>query len=104
MNTNFKNVAIHESTHEKARFISNMQDRSMASVIEELIDRLFDITVTFDKGFNVDFETCVSESQVLISVTGRNKLRNGSFEVSSRTSNKEVDKMVEMRLKKHDRT
>jgi hypothetical protein len=75
MNKNFKNVAIHKSSHEQARFISDLQNKSVASTLEEIIDRIFQLCCTYDKeGANIDYETDVTKSQLLISVSGRNRL------------------------------
>lgn len=101
MNKNFKNVAIHKTAHQQARFLAKLQGRSMASVLEELIDRVFDIACTYEKeGLNIDFETCISDSTLLITVSGRNKLKSGCFEVEDSVPDKEVDKQVKQRLKK----
>ena len=100
MHKNFKNVAIHKSAHEQARFLAKLQDRSIASVVEELIERVFQIAMCYEKeGVNVDFETCVTDSKLIITVTGRSKLTVGSFEVDSRVPNAQVDRMVREKLK-----
>jgi hypothetical protein len=101
VNRNFRNIAIHKTAHSQARFLADIQDRSIASVIEELIDRVFQIACTYEKeGLNIDYETCVSDSTLLISVSGRNKLTSGSFTVSPNTTEKTVDKQIAKRLKK----
>jgi hypothetical protein len=98
MNKNFKNIAIHESTHEQARFLSKMQNKSIAAILEELIDRVFQIACTYDKqGLNIDFETCVTDSTLLISVTGRNRLLSGEIKLPP----SEEDKIVKTVIIKH---
>ncbi|HLE75729.1 MAG TPA: hypothetical protein VI864_06770 [Candidatus Bathyarchaeia archaeon] len=100
MNRNFKNVAIHKSAHEQARFLANIQNRSMASVIEELVERVFQLAMSYEKeGLNIDYETCVTDSTLLITVSGRNKLKSGNFTIPSSTSEKEVDRQIKKRLK-----
>jgi hypothetical protein len=101
MNRNFKNVAIHKSAHEQARFLAKLQDRSIASVIEQLLDRVFDLACSYEKeGLNIDYETCVSDSTLLITVSGRSRLKSGSFEQPIETTDKQTDAKIAKQLKK----
>jgi len=99
MNKDFKNVAIHKSTYDKARLLAKIQDRSIASVVEDLISKVFDVAGTFTEA-NLEFETCITESRLVIEVKGRNRLITGSFEVPTSATDKQTDKAIRKRLKK----
>ena len=98
MNKNFRNVAIHKSAHDEARFLADIQDRSMASVMEELIDRVFQIAMSYEKeGVSIDYETCLTDSTLLISVRGKNRLICESQKVNEKPTKPLV---VDLRKKK----
>ncbi len=71
MKKKFKNVGISETSHQEARFLSNITDRAIGSLIEEYIDYLFNIGCTFSKA---NLEYSVDGNKVTIEVTGRNNL------------------------------
>ena len=98
MNKDFKNVAIHKSTYDKARLLAKIQDRSIASVVEDLISKVFDVAGTFTEA-NLEFETCITESRLVIEVKGRNRLITGSFEVPANISEAKETKEIRKRLR-----
>jgi hypothetical protein len=98
MNRNFKNVAIHKSVHEQARFLSNITDRSIASITEELITKVFDIACTFENA-NLEFESCVTDGTVKISVVGRNRLSTSECKSPSVKEESLVSPIVRVKFK-----
>jgi len=97
MHKNFKNVAIHLSCHEKARFIANITGLSIADVVEELVSKVFDVAVTYEKA-NLEFETSITGSKVTIEVHGRNRLVTGSFEIPVNATEKQETKEIRKRI------
>jgi hypothetical protein len=97
MHKNFKNVAIHLSCHEKARFIANITGLSIADVVEELVSKVFDVAVTYEKA-NLEFETSITGSKVTIEIHGRNRLVTGSFQVPSNISEAKETKEIRKRI------
>lgn len=90
-------IKVRSETAQQIRFISAKSGLSMTQVLSEVFDSLFNVACTFDS-LNFDYETCVTDSTLLITVSGKNKLRSGSFEIPSTTSNKKVDQMIKKKL------
>ena len=99
MNKNFKNVVIHESTHEKARFLSKVQNKPISSTVEELINAVFQVACTY-KQLNLAFETCITDSTILITCSGANRLIASSFNVPESMTEKNCSKRLHAEIEK----
>jgi hypothetical protein len=92
-------IKVRIDTGDQIRFLSAKSGLSITETLSEIINSVFQISCTFDK-LNLEYEYDISNAQVLISAKGKNKLKSGSFEVPSTTSDKKVDKMIAKRLKR----
>lgn len=86
MKTNFKNVTIRESTLDMLRFLSEVTDRSMCSLLDELVEYIFNIACTFE---SANFEYEVDGDSVKVVLTGRNNLVCGEQKMPKEVLKKE---------------
>ena len=91
-------IRVNAETYDQIRFLANKSNKSITGTLAEIIDSIFNVACTFES-LNLEYETCISDSTVLIAVKGKNKLKSGSFEVPSTTSNKKVDRMIREKVK-----
>ena len=86
-------IRVNVETYDQIRFLANKSNKSITGTLAEIIGSIFNVACTFSN-LNLEYETCISDSSVLIAVKGKTKLKSGSFEVPSSTSNKKVDAML----------
>src|SRR3990170_8075359 len=88
-------IRVRSVTAEQIRFLSAKSGISMTQLLAELVEGVFNVACTFDT-LNLEYETCVSDSTVLISVKGKNRLKSGSFI----TTDTNTDRAIAKHLKK----
>jgi hypothetical protein len=98
MDKNFKNVTIRKSTHDMARFLSKLTDRSMASIISELVENVFNIAMNYSQA-NLEFESCMNDATVQINVVGRSKLVVGEKKAPKEILEKESNSPILTKVK-----
>jgi hypothetical protein len=94
-------IKVRSETGDQIRFLHYKSGLSTTQLLAEIIDSVFQIGCTFSS-INFEYEYDITNSQVTISLKGKNNLKSGSFEIPSTTSNKKVDKMIAKRVKKND--
>lgn len=92
-------IKVRADTADQIRFLADKSGLSMTQLLSEVVGAIFNVGCTF-KSINFEYEYDITNSQVTVSVKGKNNLESGSFEVPSNTSNKTVDSMIAKRLKK----
>jgi hypothetical protein len=95
----FKPVQLRKETFEKIKFLAKKSNKSQSGLVTELIDAVFTIANTFDN-INLDYEYNITNSTLLVTVSGRNKLITGSFEIPVNATDKEERKELRKRLTK----
>lgn len=96
MKTNFKRVAIHESSHEMVRFLAKVTDRSIASILEEMIEQIFNISMTYEK---CNLEYSIDGNKVSIEITGRNNMITGEVKSPDAEAESKVAPLLRVKLK-----
>jgi len=92
-------IKVRENTADQIRFLAEKSGLSTTQLLSEVIGAIFQIGCTFDS-IHFEYKYDTTNSQVTVSIKGRNKLKSGSFEVPITTSNKTVDNQIKKRLKK----
>lgn len=92
-------VKVRLDTGDQIQFLHDKSGLSKTQLLAEIVGAIFQIACTFSS-VNFEYEYNISNSQVTVSIQGKNNLQSGSFEVPSTTSNAKVDKEVQKRLKK----
>ncbi len=93
MNKNFHNVTIHKTAYDKARFLAKVQNKPISAVLEELLNAVYGVACTY-KELNLSFETCVTDSTVLVSCKGKNRMVVSSFEIPWDTPQKVAEDRI----------
>jgi hypothetical protein len=91
-------IKVRCDTGDQIRFLHKKSGLSTTQLMSELVGSVFQIGCTFSS-INFDYEYDITNSQVTISLKGKNNLKSGSFEIPSYTSNRKVDQMVKKKVK-----
>lgn len=92
-------IKVRSETADQIRFLSDKSGLSMTQLLAELVEGVFNVACTFDS-LNLEYETCITDSTLLVSVKGKNRLKSGSFQINDSVSNSEMDKQIKKRTGK----
>ena len=92
-------IRVNAETYDQIRFLANKSNKSITATLAEIVNSIFNVACTFES-LNLEYETCISDSTVLIAVKGKNRLKSGSFQVNDSATEKEVNSQIEKRTGK----
>lgn len=103
MVTKFENLKIHEKEKQRLQFIADLTGKTIAQVIEEFADAMFQLAVSHDsKAFNIEYQMSILEDSILILWSGSRNLKVGSIPHSTLDSDDKADALVREQLMKGD--
>jgi hypothetical protein len=94
----FKPIQVRIETYDKLKFIASRSDRTLAGLMSEIVDHIFQVACTFS-ALNLEYDTTVSEAKVCITVRGKNRLVTGSFQVPVNISEAKETKEIRKRIR-----
>jgi len=93
----FEAIRVTDKVHEQVKFLADKSGKTLSATVTEIMEAVFNVACTFSD-LNLEYETCISDSTVLISVKGKNKLKSGIFPVSDSMTEKTVDRMIKEKV------
>jgi len=89
----FKNLNVHEMTHEKLAFLARSQGKSMSSLLDDVIDALFQVGLNFTSNANLEVVVSLLSNRVTFDFSGKSSFQIGEI------SQEELENMREKLFK-----
>ncbi len=96
---NDSSVRISKDTLAELDLLSKITKISKKALIGDVVHSIFCLGCTF-KTLNLGYETVVSENTLTITLSGRNNLISGSFQIPETDSNSVMEKKLKQTLNK----